>query len=278
MAAKRESKRARAARMRREYDRLREFIPVTKCQLDYRTPFELIVATVLSAQTTDRRVNGVTPELFARYPDADALARADIADVESIIRTLGFYRMKSKHVIELAQALATRFAGAVPQTMEELTSLPGVGRKTANVVLGNAFRIPGFPVDTHVIRVTGRLGWRDADETDPEDIERDVTAVFPPGEWTDLSHRLIIFGRTVCTARAPQCAWCPLNDSCPSAGDFLDLPSARTGTRRPAKRRTTAHRTTKTAKSKRTTTKSAKPPRTSASRSREAAADDAGPR
>ncbi|MDE5641128.1 MAG: endonuclease III [Bifidobacterium castoris] len=264
MAAKRESKRARATRMRREYDQLCEFIPVTKCQLDYRTPFELIVATVLSAQTTDRRVNGVTPELFARYPGADALARANIADVESIIRVLGFYRMKSKHIIELAQALVTRFGGTVPQTMEELTSLPGVGRKTANVVLGNAFHSPGFPVDTHVIRVTGRLGWRDADETAPEAIERGVTAVFPPREWTDLSHRLIIFGRTVCTARAPQCAWCPLNDSCPSAGDFLDLPSACTGTRRPAKRRTT--KTT------------AKPTRAAASCTRKAAADDAGAR
>lgn len=254
MAAKRESKRARVTRMHREYDRLREFIPVTKCQLDYRTPFELIVATVLSAQTTDRRVNGVTPELFSCYPNADALAKANISDVESIIRTLGFYRMKSKHIIELAQALETRFGGVVPHTMAELTSLPGVGRKTANVVLGNAFHIPGFPVDTHVIRVTGRLGWRDADEIAPEDIEHDVTAAFPPEEWTDLSHRLIIFGRTLCTARAPQCAWCPLADSCPSAGDFLDLPSARTGTRHPAKRAAATRRTAASAKTRKTAT------------------------
>lgn len=273
MAAKRESKRARVTRMHREYDRLCEFIPVTKCQLDYTTPFELIVATVLSAQTTDRRVNSVTPALFAQYPNADALAQANIADVESIIRTLGFYRMKSKHIIELAQALVTRFGGGVPHTMEELTSLPGVGRKTANVVLGNAFHIPGFPVDTHVIRVTGRLGWRDSDEIAPEDIEHDVTAAFPPEEWTDLSHRLIIFGRTLCTARAPQCAWCPLNDSCPSATDFLDMPAARTGTRRPAKRTTKSTKSTKRTTKSTTRKSSSSTKRTSSTVTRKAATD-----
>ncbi|PAU68553.1 endonuclease III [Bifidobacterium criceti] len=244
MAAQ-ESKRARVTRMHDEYDRLCAFIPVTKCQLDYTTPFELIVATVLSAQTTDKRVNSVTPALFAQYPDADALAQANIADVESIIRVLGFYRMKSKHIIELAQALVARFGGEVPHTMDELTSLPGVGRKTANVVLGNAFGVPGFPVDTHVIRVTGRLGWRDtAGKPSPEAIERDITACFPREEWTDLSHRLIIFGRSVCTARAPQCAWCPLNDSCPSAGDFLGAAPATNRAHTSAKRaRASAKRT-----------------------------------
>mgnify|MGYP002564162432 CR=1 FL=1 len=215
-----ESRKARITRMHRQYETLCEFIPTVKCQLDFHTPFELLVATILSAQTTDKRVNSITPELFGTYPTAAALADARLEDVESIIRPLGFYHVKAEHIIAVARQIVERFGGQIPQTMEELTSLPGVGRKTANVVLGNAFGVPGFPVDTHVIRVTGRLRWRSdwaSPSPDPVAIEREVTACFPPEEWTDLSHRLILHGRAICHARKPDCADCPLNDTCPSA-------------------------------------------------------------
>ncbi|NMN00346.1 endonuclease III [Bifidobacterium sp. DSM 109958] len=218
----RESKRARLERMHAEYALLCEEIPAPRCALDFSTPLQLLVATVLSAQTTDRRVNTVTPELFATYPDARSLAAANPEDVEAIIRPLGFYHAKTRHLLGLAAALDERFGGEVPRTMAELTGLPGVGRKTANVVLGNAFGIPGFPVDTHVIRVTGRLRWRsdwnDARTPDPVRIEREICACFPPEEWTDLSHRLILHGRAICHARRPDCAHCPLAGTCPSAG------------------------------------------------------------
>lgn len=174
---------------------------------------------MLSAQTTDKRVNTVTPELFATYPTARDLAAANPAQVEDIIHPLGFYRSKTQHLIGLATALDERFGGVVPRTMDELTSLPGVGRKTANVVLGNAFDIPGFPVDTHVMRVTGRLRWRSdwrSAHPDPVKIEKEITSCFPPEEWTNLSHRLILFGRATCHARTPDCANCPLSDTCPS--------------------------------------------------------------
>ena len=216
----RESKAARLKRMHHEYEELCETIPEPKCALNFTNPFELLVATVLSAQTTDKRVNTVTPELFATYPTARDLAAANPAQVEDIIHPLGFYRSKTQHLIGLATALDERFGGVVPRTMDELTSLPGVGRKTANVVLGNAFDKPGFPVDTHVIRVTGRLHWRSdwaSPTPDPVAIEREITACFPPSEWTDLSHRLIMHGRTTCHARKPDCLDCPLNDTCPSA-------------------------------------------------------------
>ncbi|MBT1181727.1 endonuclease III [Bifidobacterium sp. CP2] len=216
----RESKKSRIARMHAEYDILRTLYPEPKCALDFSTPLQLLVATVLSAQTTDKRVNTVTPELFARFPQAADLAAANPQDVEDIIHPLGFYRSKTKHLLGLAAALDERFDGEVPRAMAELTSLPGVGRKTANVVLGNAFHIPGFPVDTHVMRVTGRLrwraDWRDA-HPDPVAIEREITACFPPEDWTDLSHRLILHGRAVCHARRPDCAVCPLADTCPAA-------------------------------------------------------------
>ncbi|MBT1164040.1 endonuclease III [Bifidobacterium felsineum] len=214
----RESKSARIARMHQEYDVLCQVIPAPKCALNFTSPLQLLIATVLSAQTTDKRVNTVTPELFATYPTAAALAAANPAQVEEIIHPLGFYRSKTQHLIGLATALDERFDGRVPSTMEELTSLPGVGRKTANVVLGNAFDIPGFPVDTHVMRVTGRLRWRPdwrSAHPDPVKIEKEITACFPPEEWTDLSHRLILFGRATCHARRPDCEHCPLADSCP---------------------------------------------------------------
>ncbi|NMN01950.1 Endonuclease III [Bifidobacterium sp. DSM 109963] len=216
----RESKKARLERMRAEYALLCETYPEPKCALDFSTPLQLLIATVLSAQTTDKRVNTVTPALFAAYPSCRELACANPQDVEDIIHPLGFYRSKTKHLLGLAAALDERFDGEVPQTMEELTSLPGVGRKTANVVLGNAFGIPGFPVDTHVMRVTGRLRWRTdwrSAHPDPVAIEREITACFPPEDWTDLSHRLILHGRAICHARKPDCAVCPLAQTCPSA-------------------------------------------------------------
>ena len=216
----RESKQARLSRMHQEYAVLCEEIPHPKCALNFSNPFELLVATVLSAQTTDKRVNMVTPELFGRISGTGRTC-------ERQSRTRGkhhsFHRIhhtKAKNIIGLSYALCERFDGEVPQTMDALTSLPGVGRKTANVVLGNAFGVPGFPVDTHVIRVTGRLRWRSdwaSGSPDPKAIEREITACFPPEEWTDLSHRLILHGRAICHARKPDCLNCPLNDTCPSA-------------------------------------------------------------
>lgn len=219
-----ESQRARIARMHDEYETLCVFIPVTKCQLNFHTPFQLLIATMLSAQTTDKRVNEISPELFDWYPDAHALANARLEDVEQIIRPLGFYHTKSEHIITAAMQLVAQFHGEVPHTMEDLTSLPGVGRKTANVVLGNAFGIPGFPVDTHVMRVTARLHWfaKWNSKLTADQIHDLITPYFPPEEWTDLSHRIIIFGRNICVARNPQCDKCPLRDSCPSASYYLE--------------------------------------------------------
>ncbi len=216
----REAKKARLERMRAEYALLCKTYPEPKCALDFSTPLQLLIATVLSAQTTDKRVNTVTPTLFAAYPSCRELAEANPQDVEDIIHPLGFYHSKTKHLLGLAAALDERFDSEVPKTMEELTSLPGVGRKTANVVLGNAFGIPGFPVDTHVMRVTGRLRWRTdwrSIHPDPVTIEREITACFPPEDWTNVSHRLILHGRATCHARKPDCTACPLVQTCPSA-------------------------------------------------------------
>ena len=212
------------ARMRSEYAKLTALYPHAGMTLDHHSPWELLVATVLSAQTTDRRVNTVTPALFAAYPDPQALAAADVRDVEAIIRPLGFYRTKALHIVELSRELVDRFSGVVPQTLEELVTLSGVGRKTANVVLGDVFGKPGFPVDTHVRRVTSRLRWHDQwRRTNPDvvKIEKQVTAHFPPQEWATLSHRLILLGRNICHARGPQCALCPLRDTCPTAPEYL---------------------------------------------------------
>lgn len=220
----RELKADRIARMHAEYEELKKLFPNPRPALNYATPLELLVATVLSAQTTDVRVNSVTKALFPAYPTARDYADAAVEDIEDIIHPLGFYRAKAKHLKGMGVALCENFGGEVPQTMEELVTLPGVGRKTANVVLGNAFGVPGFPVDTHVIRVTGRLRWHNewrSPTPDPVRIERQVTANFPPAEWTDLSHRLIFFGRNICHARRPQCWACPLAPSCPSAPTFL---------------------------------------------------------
>lgn len=220
----RELKKDRIERMRKEYEQLIELFPNPKPALDYTTPLELTVATVLSAQTTDKRVNIVTQELFERFHTPADYAAADVGEIEAIIHSLGFYRSKARHLIGLGAALVANFGGQVPSTMEELVTLPGVGRKTANVVLGNAFNIPGFPVDTHVIRVTGRLRWQTEwrkPHSDPVVIEKQVTANFPPQEWTDLSHRLIFLGRQLCHAGRPDCSHCPLATTCPTAPKYL---------------------------------------------------------
>lgn len=219
-AGGRESKTERLARMHAEYEILRQVYPEAYCALRFHNPFELLVATVLSAQTTDKRVNSVTPELFGRYPDPASMGRANPLDIEDIIHSVGFYHAKAEHLVGLSQMLVDDFQGEVPETMEELTQLPGVGRKTANVVLGNAFQIPGFPVDTHVIRVTGRLRWRTdwrSTHPDPVRIEHEICDCFPPEDWTNLSHRLIFHGRQICHARKPDCLNCPLAATCPSA-------------------------------------------------------------
>lgn len=193
--------------------------PDARCELDYSTPFELLVATVLSAQTTDVRVNSITPDLFAAWPTPTALAGADRAELEAVIRPTGFFRSKADHLLGLAAALVADHGGEVPADLTALVKLPGVGRKTANVVLGNAFDVPGITVDTHVARVTKRLSWipeRVAEH--PVKAEHALGALFPPQDWTMLCHRLIFHGRRCCTARSPQCGGCPLLRSCPQVG------------------------------------------------------------
>jgi endonuclease-3 len=190
--------------------------PDAHCELDFRTPYELIVATILSAQCTDARVNMVTPTLFARFPNARALSEADPAQVEDIIRSTGFFRNKTKSLIGMASALVASHAGEVPDNMEDLRVLPGVGRKTANVVLGNAFgKNEGITVDTHVTRLANLLGL--TRETDPVKIEQDLMTLIEREDWTLLSHLLIWHGRRVCIARRPRCEACVLNRLCPSA-------------------------------------------------------------
>jgi len=195
--------------------RLKGEYPAAECALVHRDAFELLVATILSAQTTDERVNMVTPHLFRRYPDAAALAAAPLPEVEEIIKSTGFFRAKSRAIVEMAQDVVQRYGGAVPPRMEDLVTLRGVGRKTANVVLGVAFGVPGFPVDTHVTRLSHRLDLSRSD--DPVKIEAEVCAMVPRAEWTELSLRLILHGRRVCLARSPKCERCVLNDICPSA-------------------------------------------------------------
>jgi len=190
--------------------------PDAHCELDFGTPLELLVATVLSAQCTDTRVNLVTPALFARYPGARAYAAADRAELEELIRSTGFFRAKAESVLGIGRALVERFDGEVPGRLEDLVTLPGVGRKTANVVLGNAFGIPGLTIDTHVGRLARRLGW--THEDDPVKVERDVAALIERREWTPLSHRLIFHGRRTCFARNPACGACPIAGDCPSFG------------------------------------------------------------
>jgi endonuclease-3 len=204
----------RARRINRE---LALLYPDAHSELNFSSPLELLVATILSAQTTDKGVNLVTPVLFARYRSAADYAAADRAEMEKIIQSTGFFRAKTNSLIGLGQALCDRYAGEVPGRLADLVTLPGVGRKTANVVLGNAFGVPGITVDTHFSRLARRLGW--TKETDPVKIEQEVGALFPRSEWTILSHRLIWHGRRVCHARRPACGACAIGRLCPSYGE-----------------------------------------------------------
>jgi len=186
------------------------------CELDHESPFQLILATVLSAQSTDVMVNKITPELFKRWPSPQALASADAAQVEQVLSRIGMFRQKTKNIIGLSKRLVEKHSGEVPRTLNELVELPGVGRKTANVVLGVAFGTPeGVVVDTHVQRISQRLGW--TKQTEPPEIERDLMALFPRSDWDRLSHTLIFHGRRICAAQKPACAACPVSAECPSA-------------------------------------------------------------
>ncbi len=204
------------ARARRISLRLAALYPDAHCKLRYENPLQLLVATILSAQCTDARVNQVTPKLFGRFPVAAALANSDPKELERIIHATGFFRAKARSIRLCCRQLLDRHGGEVPATMAELTALTGVGRKTANVILGNAFGLPGLPVDTHVGRLARRLGL--TAESDPVKVERDLTALFPPAEWTMLGHRLIFHGRRVCHSRAPLCDGCGLAKECPRTG------------------------------------------------------------
>lgn len=196
---------------------LAQAYPDARAELDFTNAFELLVATVLSAQTTDKRVNLVTPTLFSRFPDARALAGADRAEVEAIIQPTGFFRAKTQALLKLSQALCDGYGGEVPGRLEDLVTLPGVGRKTAHVVLGNAFGKPGITVDTHFGRLARRFGW--TQETDPVKVEHEVGSLFPKRDWTMLSHHLIWHGRRCCHARKPACGACPVAQWCPSFGE-----------------------------------------------------------
>jgi endonuclease-3 len=203
------------SRSRAVAERLAVTYPDALCELDHRNPFELLAATILSAQTTDARVNMVTPTLFARYPDAASLARADPGDVEEIIRSTGFYQAKTRSLLGMSSALVERFGGEVPTELDDLVTLPGVGRKTGNVVRSVAFGLPGLPVDTHVGRVTRRLGL--TVEEDPVKVEAVLNSYLPSAEWGPFSLRVILHGRRVCDARKPACERCSLEDLCPSS-------------------------------------------------------------
>ncbi len=204
----------RARRMNRV---LAETYPDARCELDFDSPWQLLVVTVLSAQTTDRRVNAVSPQLFAAYPGPAELAAADSAAVEAIIAPTGFFRAKTAALMKIAVAVLENFDGQVPRRLDDLVTLPGVGRKTANVVLGNAFGIPGITVDTHFGRLARRFGW--TAETDPVKVEHEVGALFDKRDWTMLSHHLIWHGRRCCHARLPACGACPLARLCPAYGE-----------------------------------------------------------
>ncbi len=220
------SRLALTRRARRMHRLLAERHPDARCELEHDTPLQLLVATILSAQCTDARVNQVTPALFARYPGAAAYAAADLAELEEEIRPTGFFRAKAATLVKLGAALQAEHDGAVPNRMQELVRLPGVGRKTANLVLGEAFGVPGIVVDTHVGRLARRFGWTTSQ--DPVVIEQDIGALFPRRDWTMLSHRMIFHGRRICHARRPACGDCPLARLCPAYGIGLVEPG-RTG-------------------------------------------------
>ncbi|ALO09361.1 Endonuclease III [Streptomyces venezuelae] len=216
-SAKPESRLAMVRRARKINRELAEVFPYAHPELDFRNPFELLVATVLSAQTTDLRVNQTTPALFAKYPTPEDLAAAVPEEVEELIRPTGFFRAKTRSIMGLAAALRDDFGGEVPGRLEDLVKLPGVGRKTAFVVLGNAFGVPGITVDTHFMRLVRRWKW--TEQEDPVKIEAEIAEIFPKSEWTMLSHRVIFHGRRICHARKPACGACPITHLCPSYGE-----------------------------------------------------------
>ncbi|WP_443050484.1 endonuclease III [Streptomyces sp. H27-D2] len=215
--AKGESRLGMIRRARRINRELAEVYPYAHPELDFENSFELLVATVLSAQTTDLRVNQTTPALFAAYPTPEDMAAADPEALEQLIRPTGFFRAKARSLLGLSAALRDRFGGEVPGRLEDLVTLPGVGRKTANVVLGNAFGVPGITVDTHFGRLVRRFGW--TDQEDPVKVEAEISEIFPKGEWTMLSHRVVFHGRRVCHSRKPACGACPIAPLCPSYGE-----------------------------------------------------------
>jgi endonuclease-3 len=206
----------RRQKARRMLAILRQTYPQARCALHFANPFQLLVATILSAQCTDVQVNRVTPALFARYPDSSALAAADLQEVEELVRSTGFFRNKARSLVGCARMLEEHSAGEVPWSLDELVELPGVGRKTANVVLGNAYDIPAMVVDTHVKRLSRRFGW--TTENDPDKIERDLCALLPKKDWTLAGHLLIHHGRQICKAPIPHCSICPLQELCPRIG------------------------------------------------------------
>ncbi|WP_208853443.1 endonuclease III [Streptomyces albofaciens] len=216
-SAKPESRTAMVRRARRMNRELAEVYPYAHPELDFRNSFELLVATVLSAQTTDLRVNQTTPALFAAYPTPEDMAAAEPERLEELIRPTGFFRAKAKSLLGLSTALRDRFDGEVPGRLEDLVTLPGVGRKTANVVLGNAFGVPGITVDTHFGRLVRRFRW--TEQQDPEKVEAEIAEIFPKSEWTMLSHRVVFHGRRVCHSRKPACGACPIAHDCPSYGE-----------------------------------------------------------
>jgi endonuclease-3 len=218
-----EETRLATVRRARRIDRaLAEAYPDARCELDFTSPFQLLVATILSAQTTDRRVNSVSPALFAAYPDAASLKAANAEDIEKIIQPTGFFRAKAATLVKLGAVLEEKFRGEVPGRLVDLLTLPGVGRKTANVVLGDAFGVPGITTDTHLLRLGKRFGWTVSD--DPVVVETDVASLFEPADWTVLSHRVIWHGRRCCHARKPACGACPVGALCPSFGEGETLP------------------------------------------------------
>ena len=198
------------------YRILTKTYPEIRCELDFQSPLQLIIATVLSAQCTDKRVNSLTPALFKKYKNVRAFAEADLLDIEKLVFQAGFYKVKARHIKGLATKILTDFGGEVPRSLEELITLPGVGRKTANVVLGHAFDTPGITVDTHFGRLARRFGW--TTEIDPVKVERIVGELIPRQEWTNLSQRMIWHGRRICHSRKPACGVCPMAKICPSVG------------------------------------------------------------
>ena len=212
----RESLADKKVRAKAIYRKLSKNYPNVRCELDYNSPFQLLVATVLSAQCTDKRVNQTTPALFKKYPTAKKMSGADIKDIQRLVKSTGFYRAKAKNIKGLSNQIMDDFSGKVPNKLDDLIQLPGVGRKTANVVLGHAFDTPGITVDTHFGRLSRRFGW--TKETDPVKVEMVVQQLIPQAEWTNLSQRMVWHGRRICHSRKPACGACPVAKICPSVG------------------------------------------------------------